>query len=67
MDELYCDKCGSHRIEDVVLDLPNEKVEPIKMSEYTGGPRVVPVQAIMKYYRHRLTCLNCGFTTEYTH
>lgn len=66
MKELYCDKCGSGRIEDTVLDMPNEKIEPTKMSEWTGYPRVTVVQAVMKYYRHRLKCLNCGFETEYT-
>ena len=66
MKELTCDKCGSHDIEDTVIDFPHEKVETIKMSEYKGISQNMIMPAVVKFYRHRLTCRNCGFNSEYT-
>lgn len=65
---LVCDKCGSSKIEDRVIDnFPNNPLK--KMSEYAkegGIPSSYTSPAVMRYYPHEVTCLNCGFKVKYT-
>ena len=63
---LYCNKCGSKRVEDVVLDLPEPKDESIDEWVKKGGHNRVEVTTLeMKYYKHRVTCLDCGYSRTY--
>lgn len=62
---IYCTKCGSERVEDVILNLPEPEKESIdEFIEDVGKMRLVTTE--MKYYNHRITCLDCGYSREYT-
>lgn len=68
MDEIECDKCGSHKVTKMLAVKPEPPKRPIfKMSEVATGK--VPhsdttVYAVMTYSTYKLRCDNCGFETE---
>lgn len=68
-DEIICDKCGSHRVGEVLIDQPKPpNLKPKSMSEYASDPpsryQSQTFNAVMIYHTYKLRCYNCGHESE---
>jgi len=63
---VYCPKCKSRNVEDVITDkLPKPKEKSIDELVKQSG-EVGTSDLVMRYFNHRVTCLGCGYSREYT-